>query len=178
VYSTPSFGPLTLGSIVRRIWQGRSNLSWSVVSEFRTATLVTSGLAGRRFVRMDYHFARTIEGVKLVVEYANVCFRSWEDCGPTCGERQEVGGAYQPHTTSCRALTSESGGAPWVTDAAWAGLTPDFLTLSVIHFSQKLFPCAIYFVQHRLGVGILSSDVSGTLNTSRKGINGKVRNPP
>jgi hypothetical protein len=37
-------------------------------------------------------FPLSYHGGQLVVEYANVCFRSQEDCGPIARERQKVGG--------------------------------------------------------------------------------------
>ena len=64
----------------------------------------------------------------LISTVLTVCRRTGLQPGE--GERQEGRGRVPATHDIVQSAQSESGGAPWVADAAWAGLTPDFLTLS------------------------------------------------
>ena len=83
------FEALTQGSIMRRMRHGAQQRLWRDGKPSSRAIPANSGLAAdhrerlsQRYSEWDLHFLSAIEGGQLVVEYATVCFRSQEDCGP------------------------------------------------------------------------------------------------
>src|SRR5580704_18791042 len=74
---------------MRRIRHGAQQPLWRDGKPSSRAIPANSGLAAdhrerlsQRYSEWDLHFLSAIEGGQLVVEYATVCFRSQEDCGP------------------------------------------------------------------------------------------------
>src|SRR5580704_11453230 len=79
---------------MRRIRHGAQQPLWRDGKPSSRAIPANSGLAAdhrerlsQRYSEWDLHFLSAIEGGQLVVEYATVCFRSQEDCGPTARKR-------------------------------------------------------------------------------------------
>jgi hypothetical protein len=74
---------------MRRMRHGAQQPLWRDDKPSSRAIPANSGLAAdhrerlsQRYSEWDLHFLSAIEGGQLVVEYATVCFRSQEDCGP------------------------------------------------------------------------------------------------
>ncbi len=74
---------------MRRMRHGAQQPLWRDGKPSSRAIPGNSGLAAdhrerlsQRYSEWDLHFLSAIEGGQLVIEYATVCFRSQEDCGP------------------------------------------------------------------------------------------------